>query len=245
MGQVPKSKKPKAAIYDLVVGRGRIATHLSHYLGLSAHPYLIKTWHRGLPESELPELIASARTVFLCIKDDALSDFLNKQHEQSKFVHFSGSQSFKKSLGAHPLMTFSTDLYTKNVYEQIPFIVDKGVENFSNFFPTLKNRTYQINEERKSFYHAMCVLSGNFTTVMWSALAKEMNTQLQLPHDILNLYLQKVAENTLKHQMDALTGPLARGDQKVIETHLRILQGTPWFSLYQDLIKTYERFRHE
>ena len=240
MGQVPSVSK-----YDLIVGRGKVATHLSHYLSLSAHPYLIKTWHRGLPESELFDLITSARAVFLCIKDDALSDFLNNQKEQSKFVHFSGSQSFKKTLGAHPLMTFSTELYTKNVYEQIPFVVDKSVENFHNFFPTLKNKIFQISEEKKSFYHAMCVLSGNFTTVMWSALAKEMNTQLQLPHDILNLYLQTVAQNTLKHQMNALTGPLVRGDQKVIETHLNILEGTEWSSLYKDLIKIYERSAHE
>ena len=237
MGQVPQ-----VFTYDLIVGRGRIATHLSHYLGLSAHPYPIKQWHRGLPQGELTDLISSARAVFLCIKDDALSEFLNNQIEQNKFVHFSGSQRFQHSLGAHPLMTFSTDLYTPEIYHQIPFVVDKDVEKFHNFFPTLKNKVYRMHPEQKAFYHALCVLSGNFTTVMWSSLAKEMQSQLHLPTDILNLYLATTAQNTLKNHFTALTGPLARGDQKIIETHLNILRGTPWHSLYEDLLKTYERF---
>lgn len=240
MGQVPVG-----STFDLIIGRGRIATHLSHFLGLNVHPYPIKIWHRDLPESELQALIANARAVFLCIKDDALADFLNGQPQPEKFVHFSGSQSFTDVLGAHPLMTFSTELYTKDIYEQIPFVVDKDVQKFHKFFPTLKNKVHPINPEQKALYHALCVLSGNFTTVLWSALSKEMQKKLQLPPDILNAYLRQTAENTLKNQFAALTGPLVRGDQKVIERHLNILKGSHWSSLYEDLIRTYERYAHE
>lgn len=234
---------PVGSTFDLIIGRGRIATHLSHFLRLSEHPYPIKQWHRDQKKEDLSDLIASARSVFLCINDDALSEFLLFQPEKSKFVHFSGSQSFSDVLGAHPLMTFSTELYTKDIYEQIPFVMDQGVENFKNFFPTLKNKIYSINPEQKYFYHALCVLSGNFTTVLWSALAKEMHDRLHLPEDILNTYLAATAQNTLKNKVSALTGPLARGDQKVIEAHLSVLAGTQWQGLYQNLLQTYERLQ--
>ena len=238
MGQVPV-----CSTYDLIIGRGRIAAHLSHYLDLTAHPYPLKHWHRDLSESKLTELISKARVVFACIKDDALSGFLQTyQQGDTRFVHFSGSQTFSKAFGAHPLMSFSTELYTKELYEQIPFVVDQDSKHFREIFPTLKNKVYEINPEQKAFYHALCVLSGNFTTVMWSSVAQEMQDQLHLPKDVLNLYLQTTAQNTLKNQFAALTGPLARGDQKVIDTHLAILRETPWYGLYQNLIQTYERF---
>lgn len=234
MGQVP---------FDLIIGRGRIATHLSHYLGLAGHPYSIQQWNRHESKEQLEGLLTSARAIFVCIKDDALADFFLNIKDKSKFVHFSGSQTFSEVFGAHPLMTFSTELYTKEVYEQIPFVLDQPCERFSHIFPTLKNNTYQIQPEQKALYHALCVLSGNFTTIMWSALAKEMKERLNLPSDVLNLYLTTTAKNTLKNHFAALTGPLARGDQKVIDTHLAILQSTPWQALYQDLIQTYERFK--
>ena len=233
MGQVP---------HDLIIGRGRLASHLSYYLSLSAHPYKIQTWHRGNSERELNQLLNSAHSIFLCINDDALSEWVQSIEDKSKIVHFSGSQAFTKVFGAHPLMTFSTDLYTKEVYEQIPFIVDQEKEKFLHFFPSLKNKVYEIHPEQKALYHAFCVLSGNFTTIMWSALALEMKNRLQLPENILNTYLKTTAENTLTNHFSALTGPLKRGDQKVIETHQAILQGSVWSDLYRDMLKLYERY---
>lgn len=233
MGQVP---------FDLIIGRGRLASHLSYFLSLAEHPYPILIWHREQSKQDLAELLSNARAIFLGINDDALADFIAELPESSKAVHFSGARTFRKVLGAHPLMTFSTELYTKDVYEKIPFVVDQSKEKFAEFFPSLTNEVHEIEPEKKALYHAFCVLSGNFTTIMWSALAEEMKNRLDLPPRILNSFLTKTAENTLKNRFAALTGPLARGDKQVIETHLAVLKETPWHQLYKDLIQTYERF---
>ena len=86
----------------------------------------------------------------------------------------------------------------------------------------------------------MCVLAGNFSQVLWKGVADRFEQHLGLPAETLRPYLKQVAENFIQAPESALTGPLARGDQKTIERNLDSLNGDPLQDLYRAFILFYQ-----
>jgi predicted short-subunit dehydrogenase-like oxidoreductase (DUF2520 family) len=96
----------------------------------------------------------------------------------------------------------------------------------------LKNPHFFISSEKKSLYHALCVMSGNFTTMLWQNTFTAFEEKLDLPKEILFSYLQHTTQNLIESPNQALTGPISRGDTKTILSNLESLQNTPEQSLY-------------
>ena len=230
MGQVPE-------IYT-VVGDGRLARHLRYYLahcGLEVH-----SWARSSAQPFSPP---SNHWILLAITDSALTPFVDAlpQIDRSHFVHFSGALTIDGVSSCHPLMTFSTSLYPMETYAKIPFIFEKAPSKkaFTQIFPDLHNPSYAIQPELKPLYHALCVLGGNFSQILWQKVIQEFSHQLDLAPSILVPFMQQSLQNLIDDHEQALTGPLARGDSSTIAANLQALNNDPFRDVYRAMSEVF------
>ena len=112
-----------------LLGDGRLARHMRHYLGLLGLP--CSGWarngaspfntHTGSdPAARLRATIDPASHVLLLVADDAVAELLRKYpflHAHT-LVHCAGALSLPGVAGAHPLMTFAGPFYTLEQYRQ-------------------------------------------------------------------------------------------------------------------------------
>jgi len=215
-----------------LIGRGRVAIHMARYLELEAQSFV--TWHRGMP-SPPGTALASADIILLAISDDAIQPFIDDHPglRQRPIVHFSGSLVVDGADGLHPLMTFGPELYDLETYRSIPFIEEKKGAAFRDLFPQLSNPSWPLDPEHKALYHALCVLAGNFTTLLWSKAFEDFEQRLGLPREALQPFLAQICRNTSMAGRTALTGPLARGDIGTVTRDLRALEGDPYERVYR------------
>ena len=223
-----------------LIGRGRVAAHLVRYLELEAQPCV--SWHRGMPEPA-EEVLAGCDVVLLAISDGALPTFLDAYpgFAGRELVHLSGSLTVGGLHGAHPLMTFGPELYDLETYRSIPFITERGGARFADLFPGLVNPSWAIDRELKPLYHALCVLSGNFTTLLWAKVQDDFETRLGLPGEALRPFLERTFRNVAASGGAAVTGPLARHDQGTVERDLAALRDDPYVAVYRAFVEAFER----
>jgi 2-dehydropantoate 2-reductase len=233
MGQVP----PHPSI--TILGDGKVARHFSYFFQQKQISF--NTWSRR-SQRPLEEAIRHSRTVLLLIKDSAIEELIRAHPElsQKTRVHFSGCLTTPLAIGMHPLMTFGPELYPDDVYEKIPFICEIGPERFEDLFPTLSNPVYTIASEHKAFYHALCVMSGNFSVILWQKLFQELQTKFGIPREAALPYLKQVTENLVHHPARALTGPLQRKDASTLEKNLSSLGQDPFQKIYQAFVEVHQ-----
>lgn len=226
-----------------IVGDGRVARHFDHYfnlLGLS-----VCAWSRRAPAPSPPEAFASCRTVLLLTGDAAIVTFIEAWPalREKRLVHFSGSLVTPAAEGAHPLMTFGPDLYDLAVYRNIPFVLDAGGTPFHELLPGLPNPSFAIPAAERPYYHALCVMAGNFSTILWLKLFDELQRRFGIPASAAHPYLARVAANLMGDAGGALTGPLSRGDAQAIAANLTALEGDPFHAIYSAFVRAYEQRR--
>jgi predicted short-subunit dehydrogenase-like oxidoreductase (DUF2520 family) len=180
-------------------------------------------------------VLAEADIILLAISDDALEPFLADHPELGTrpLVHFSGSLVLAGAHGFHPLMTFGPELYDLETYRTIPFVGEARGPGFGNLFPGFRNPSWVIDSELKPLYHALCVLAGNFTTLLWSKAFHDFEERLGLPREALHPYLTCTCGNTIAAGCEALTGPLSRGEVETVARDLRALEGDDFADIYR------------
>ncbi|CAN0340711.1 unnamed protein product [Phaeothamnion confervicola] len=219
----------------LFLGNGQLSRHLQAYFRLLQLPF--RVWTRS-SEHPLAEALKGSTHVLLAITDSALVPFLETHDLGSATpVHFSGSISTPLAWGAHPLMTFAGLPYTLDVYRQVPFVLDEDAPPFEQLLPGLDNPHHRLAAEKKPLYHAMCVLSGNFTTLLWQSMFAELQ-RLGLPAAAALPYLRQTAAN-LESASSPLSGPLVRGDQGTIQNNLQALEGSPLQAIYASFVEAF------
>jgi predicted short-subunit dehydrogenase-like oxidoreductase (DUF2520 family) len=233
-----------------IVGGGRLARHFSEYFRQLEIPHTcwardrrsrFNTFHLPDAEERLMETISNANRVLLLVTDKDIAALLKQYtflHEK-QLIHCSGSLGIPGVAGAHPLMTFTDSLYELDTYQKMPFIVDTG-SCFTQLFPGLPNPHFKINAEDKARYHAMCVMAGNFSQLLWKGVSDRFEQQFELPGTTLHPYLKQVTGNFIQTPESALTGPLTRDDQQTISRNLNALDGDPLQDLYAAFIRFYQ-----
>jgi len=237
-----------------LLGGGRLARHFHHYFSLLNLPCSGWARDRASPlnsqahssaADRLRASVQGASHVLLLVSDSAIGELLRTYpflHEKV-LVHCSGALGLPGVAGAHPLMTFSHDLYDLAHYERIPFMVDRG-HRFEEILPGLPNPHFAVSLEDKPLYHALCVAAGNFSQLLWQA-AGERFSRLGLPAETLHPYLAQSLKNFIAHPETALTGPLSRGDGKTIERNLQSLEGDALGGVYRAFVTLYEASQRE
>lgn len=223
MEQVPRVYKPY-----LIIGGGKLAKHLANYFQLLGIPF--NQWTRT-DKSKLEDLSNHSEKILLAISDESIIK-VAKKFPDNLVIHFSGALSTKFAESAHPLFTFSNNLYQLNEYKDIPFITERNRMKFNDLFPELLNLSFEIGQTEKANYHAWASMVGNFSSFLISEY-KKVFTNLKLPQEILGPYLFRIVKNSIEEN-DPLTGPIVRGDQKTIEKHLQ--------SIEMDFVPIYNSF---
>lgn len=226
----------------LLIGSGRMAKHFSHYLTLLDLPF--QQWSRkNNSTEELCEYFKECSHILLLISDGAIEDFICHHNFllTKCCVHFSGSLSVKNIFSAHPLMTFSHDLYDLNIYYNVPFVLEEEGPNLATLLPGLPNQSFKITKKLKPLYHALLVIGNNFTTLLWQQVLQNLQKDLKLPREIVHPLLKQTMLNLLKHPDNALTGPLVRNDMNTINANLKALQDNPLNEIYQAFVGFYQR----
>lgn len=223
----------------LIVGNGQLASHLKFYF--QSQNIRIQTWNRREHSvQQLTELHANTTYTLLCIKDTAIQEFIQTHHLKSnRCIHFSGSLIMPETLQFHPLMTFSKNLFPIDFYSRFSFIGVKGQKTLQDVFPFLKNTYYEIEPHQKAFYHALCVLSGNFTNMLWKKAFEDFS-KLQIPAEAVTPYLEQVFTNIKINHLSSLTGPIARKDTETLKKNLQSLSGDPYLDVYKSFVKAYD-----
>ncbi len=229
----------------LIIGDGRVARHFAHYFSLEN--FAFETWSRKKCLGELVEQISRCSHVLVLISDRAIDAFYQEAQSLARplsgktVVHFSGSHRSAWIRGAHPLMTFADDLYSLETYRQIPFVIDQG-ESLSKLLPGLRNPSHEMLGELKPLYHALCVISGNFTTMLWEKVFADFENKLKLPREVLMPFLKQTILNLIHSSqgISNLTGPLVRADRVTIASHLHVLEGDAFHGVYEAFCKAYE-----
>lgn len=259
MGQVPETicdnKHDHSSPRYCIIGAGRLAKHFSHYLTLLNLPY--SKWHRkaatyatvtdNTSDHTLSDLISSSTHVLLLISDDAIEPFI-KEHFPSgppsnikHIVHCSGSLVTPLCSGAHPLLSFSEELFDLAHYKQIPFILETNGPKFNDLLPGLPNPYYEIDRALKPFYHALAVMSGNFSTLLWKKLFDEFKDRFNIPPQASFPYLESIMRNIMAPDGPSLTGPLVRGDTETIESNIKALTTDPFRDVYVAFVSAYNK----
>lgn len=236
MGQVPRY---------LIIGRGRMATHFSFYLQHLNLPYL--TWHRGESLALLEERKKLATHILILISDYAIDAFIQKhlQTTSALLIHCSGSLASQLAYGAHPLSSFTRELFEVSEYKEITFVVDEHAPAFSELLPGLPNKHMRLPVSQKAKYHAMCVLSGNFSCMLWQKFFATLEQEFAIPAECGQHYLKRITQNLLSDYQNALTGPLVRNDIKTIEKNINALKDDPFQKIYKSFVECYQTMRAE
>jgi len=236
MRQVP----PNDAAPIGIVGDGRLARHLLHYLSLLGRPAI--NWSRRSSSGDPPEALESCQTIVVLLRDAEIVPFIERWPalRRTSLVHCSGGLVTHLAECAHPLMTFGEALYDLATYERVPFITDIGRTPFEQLLPGLPNPSFAIPAEARPYYHALCVMAGNFSTLLWRKLFDELEGRFGIPAWAAHGYLAKIAANLETDAGRALTGPLSRGDAATIAANLRALEGDPFHQVYAAFVRAYE-----
>lgn len=228
----------------LIVGNGRLSKHFQHYFHLKNISF--KVWTRNSDES-LQSYEKNAQSILILINDDAIQNFLEITSDtfskKKNLIHCSGMLSTSLAESAHPLMTFADDLYSLEKYESVNFITEKNRKSFKELFPDLNNPAHTIESSVKKLYHAYCVLSGNFTTLMWKFFFDYLKS-INIPSSTAYPYLVATTENLMKTSQP-LSGPLIRNDSKTIFSHLEALENHPLKNIYISFLEAYDHMKKE
>lgn len=235
MRQVPENK---SATY-LIVGNGRVARHFIYYFGSLQIPYKQFTRDSAIP---FQECLAGCTHVLVLIHDREIVPFVEKYNGNGDmnivWVHFSGLLNTELAYSAHPLAAFSNQFFDRDFYKSIPFALVRGGIPFTKLLPGLPNPHFEIDIAERERYHAMCVVAGNFSTLLWMRFAEFLNHELKVPERLMIPYLRSTLYN-LENTDDPLSGPLKRDDQETIQRNLAALEGTSIFDLYKAFLKFY------
>lgn len=161
--------------------------------------------------------------------------------ENKYFLHCSGSktsESLRKienkggiTASLHPIQTFS-DRKTawtglSNIY--FGFEGDQRALNIcSGIVACLNSEMICVSKEKKPLYHAAaCVLSNYMVTLVYagSEIFKYAGIEAQTGIKAMKPLMERTLQNILKTTpVDALTGPISRGDWEVVKLHLEGLE---------------------
>lgn len=205
----------------LIIGHGRLAKHLIHWCSLLQKN--VSVWQRT---DDKPLNLQNIDYIWLAISDNALVSFyeesLKPKLTGQKVVHFSGTLHHAGLIAAHPLMTFSPDLYDLPTYNKIYFGLT-GADSLAEALPGFTNPTFQIRAEDKPLYHALCVTAGNLPQLLWSETEPQF-ADLKVPQEAVKIYLQQSLNNFFAQGANAVTGPIVRKDTTTITKNLSALE---------------------
>lgn len=206
-------------------------------------------WLGGTPAATLQELVGHAPDLYFVTVPDSelesvasrLSDLLEPTRVQT-VIHTSGATSVEvlrpcalkgaTTLKFHPLQTFADPPQASSRFKGAAVAItpddsDSASEMGLALARMLDMRPFMLADEDRTLYHAAATLACNYFVTL-EHLANALFVESGLPRgEALQMFLPLVSatlENVeTKGTVDALTGPLSRGDVETVADHLAAL----------------------
>jgi predicted short-subunit dehydrogenase-like oxidoreductase (DUF2520 family) len=227
----------------VVVGRGRVGRSLAS-AGAAAGLDL-----RVVPAADAESAGAEADAVLLCVPDGAIADTAETVAGAEPTPALVGHSSGATTLGAldavagaarfslHPLQTFAD---TATPVTGTPCAVagsDPAAVGFaSSLAEALGMRPFEVPDDRRAAYHAAACIASNFLVALEETAAEVMERAgIEDSRELLTPLVLRTAANWAERGPDALTGPIARGDEATVERHRAALA-----ELAPELLPVYE-----
>jgi predicted short-subunit dehydrogenase-like oxidoreductase (DUF2520 family) len=195
---------------------------------------------------DLERLVELSDTLFITTPDGIIAqawDCIKEMSLTNKIIcHFSGSLSSvvfsgMEETGAsgcsiHPMLAFSDKYSSYQQLEKAFFTIEgdaKAVEVMSHHLKSLGNTVCPINGDKKALYHtAASILSNQVVAVLDTGyrLLAECGFSRDDAIKASEHLVRGNVENVIRQDtVQALTGPIDRGDVSTVQKHLAALNG--------------------
>ncbi len=224
----------------IIIGQGNVACNLqAAFLRKDISAEMVSSYE-GL--DTIPQ---NADVYIYAVRDDALAEVISRVHvpQRALHVHTSGTLSLevfgldKPHCGVlYPFQSFSKAHIIEDFSTVPMFIEAKGIDDISAVYTlalSLTPHIYETTQADRERLHVAGVFANNFTNYMYS-VAKDMLRGTQIPFKALLPLIDETAAkvHTLTPE-EAQTGPAIRGDEKVIQHHLELIQDGKQKELYR------------
>jgi predicted short-subunit dehydrogenase-like oxidoreductase (DUF2520 family) len=223
----------------VIIGAGRVATHIKIYLQSLNLPF--RSWSRQSSQEDLTKSLHKATHVLLLISDGEIEGFIeaNPVLQSATLIHFSGALQSPRAHSAHPLFSFTQNSIDLTKYTTIPFVIDEEGPSFAELLPGFPNPHYRIPRFKKAYYHSLCVLADNFTTLLWQKFFKSMKETIPISDEHLNVFLEQSFLKIVQNPESALTGPIARNDRETLLRNLEAMKEDECYEIFASFVNTY------
>ncbi|MCW3789025.1 Rossmann-like and DUF2520 domain-containing protein [Plebeiibacterium sediminum] len=195
----------------------------------------------------LDEIQLDADLYIIAVKDAFLAETIEKLPVVKGIVtHTAGSHHLDMLLKfdnygiIYPFQTFSKD---KEVdFNTIPILVEANNKQTENdlleFGHKVSQTVMTCDSDQRKQIHLAAVFACNFTNHMY-AIADEILKKHDISFDVIKpLILETASKIDVLSPLEAQTGPAIRGDQNIIDNHLKMLSDeSELASIYKTLSK--------
>ena len=230
----------------VIIGSGNVAT--SFALTFKDKCEVLQIYSRTLANAQalakqvgceatdnLQNLVLDADVYIVAVNDDAITSVANAVHDNgSVWVHTSGSTPINVFEGIRckygviwPMQSLSKK-HPADMSQVHFFVEGNDIEvrhDLKELASLMSENVYEVNSSDRLKLHVASVFACNFANHMFT-LSSEVLDEAGIPFDaMLPLIRTTVAKLDHMTPAESQTGPAARGDMKMIEKHLGLLEG--------------------
>ena len=232
MTNLPPDNLP--VVPTLIVGPGRVGRAFARALsGAGKTPLLAG-------RADLAELAAEAEAALLCVPDSEIRPACEAVVSSAPNLRFVGHTSGATRLDAlaaataggigvfsvHPLQTIpggEADL--TGAPAAIAGSTPEALEVARLLASECQMAPFEVPEESRAAYHAAAAMASNFLIALEATAVELLEAAgIEDGRDLLTPLVLRSAANWAEHGSDALTGPIARGDEETVRRHLEAIE---------------------
>ena len=236
----------------VILGSGNVGTLLGTSLWKAGYN-IIQVWSRNLEHAkalanllhtqftdDIDQVVNSADLYILSISDDAIPAVVSKMKPVSGIItHTSGSTTIDVFHGKfsnygvfYPFQTFSIG---KEIdFKKVPILLEgsetKSLSVLKSVALSISDNVQECNSDQRKVLHIAAVFASNFTNYFYT-ISQKLLEENGLAFDLIR---PLIVETALKVQEimpgEAQTGPAARNDLSIINSHLKQLESEPELS---------------
>lgn len=218
------------------IGRGRVATHMSKAFAGAGHDVIMCGGRERT--CQIPN---DTDVVIISVKDDAISGVASELRDCKALVlHTSGSISMDSICSGrrgvlYPLQTFSLDRDVD--FRKVPLFLEASSHDDMMLLQILasdiSDHCYPLDGSKRCTLHLAAVFCCNFVNHMM-VLANDVVERSNIPfHTLFPLIEETIAKIHDMTPIEAQTGPAVRWDEKVMNSHMGMLENSTQKEIYR------------
>ncbi|WP_109209536.1 MULTISPECIES: DUF2520 domain-containing protein [Microbacterium] len=165
--------------------------------------------------------VADSQVVLLAVPDAEIAAAAAAIAPGPLVGHFSGATTLEplaphEALGIHPLTTVLASTSFDGVPAAVAGSTARALETALALAGVLGMEPFEVHDADRAAYHAAASIASNFLVTLES-FAEDLAATAGVPREALGPLVRATVANWQAHGAAALTGPIARGDDAVVE----------------------------